>query len=335
MRINLTSTTYARTSLATNPLAEAAMSVRELLSPRASPWLRLWRRQALPLALGLDLAPVRILFTACDLAEILSPPPAEPTPDFHRQLDELVAGPDEWLARDLRRLYGRSVPAAARDHLRSPRSTLDRLANTLEKYWATVIGPWWPRLSALLEQDLLYRAQTLTRQTLPTMVNGLHPGLRATDDAVSFRPRSSAAGPRSSAVSREMVAGPGGIVFVASAFVNDGPLLNAEAWDRTAIFYRVRGVGTLDEQQTRRRRTADALSVLLSHRRADLVRAVRTPSTPSELARVLGVTSSAVSQQLTQLGAAGLVSRNQFGRKAYYQLTATGLALLQVLDRTG
>jgi DNA-binding HxlR family transcriptional regulator len=334
MRINLTSTTYARTSLATNPLAEAAMSVRELLGPRATPGLRLWRRQALPLAQGMDLEPVRVLFTACDLAEILSPPPAEPTPDFHRQLNELVTGPDEWLARDLRRLYGRSVPAAARDYLRSPRSTLDRLANTLEKYWTAVIGPWWPRLSALLEQDLLYRAQTLTRRTLPTMVNGLHPVLRATDDTVSFRPRSSAAASGSSAVSREMTAGPGGIVFVASAFVNDGPLLNAEAWDRTAVFYRVRGVGTLDEQ-TRRRRTADALSVLLSHRRAGLVRALRTPSTPSELARGLGVTSSAVSQQLTQLGAAGLVSRSQFGRKAYYQLTANGLALLQILDRTG
>ena len=328
MRINLTPTTYARTSLATNPLAEAAMSVREVWSPRGSPGLRLWRRQALPLAQGMDLEPVRALFTACDLAEILSPPPAEPTPDFHRQLDQLVAVPDEWLARDLRRLYGGSAPAAARDYLRSSRSALDRLANTLEKYWAAVIGPWWPRLSALLEQDLLYRAQTLTRQTLPTMVNGLHPVLRATDDAVCFRARSSAAVPR------ETTAGPGGIVFVASAFVNDGPLLNTEAWDRTAIFYRVRGVGTLDER-TRRRRTADALSVLLSHRRADLVRALRTPTTPGDLARVLGVTSSAVSQQLAQLAAAGLVVRNQFGRKAYYQLTADGLALLGLLDRAG
>ena len=69
-----------------------------------------------------------------------------------------------------------------------------------------------------------------------------------------------------------MTAGPGGVVFVASAFVNGGPLLNAEEWKRAAIYYRVRGVGTLGEQ-TRRPRTADALSVLLGRRRANLVRA--------------------------------------------------------------
>ena len=110
MLINLTPTTYARMSLATNPLAEVAMSVRELFRARGSPGLRLWRRQALPAVQGMDLEHVRVLFTECDLAEILSPPPAESTPDFHRQLDELVAVPEDWLVRDLRRMYCGSVP---------------------------------------------------------------------------------------------------------------------------------------------------------------------------------------------------------------------------------
>jgi DNA-binding transcriptional ArsR family regulator len=131
-----------------------------------------------------------------------------------------------------------------------------------------------------------------------------------------------------------MTAGPGGLVFVASAFVAGKPLLNNEDWDRTAVFYRVRGVGNLGEPTSRRHR-ADALSVLLSHRRAELVRATRAPSTPGELARVLGVTSSAVSQQLAQLEAAGLVGRRRLGRKAYYQLTASGRELLGILDRAG
>jgi hypothetical protein len=33
--------------------------------------------------------------------------------------------------------------------------------------------------------------------------------------------------------------------------------------------------------------------------------------------------------------AAGLVSRNPLGRKAYYQLTASGRELLSFLDQTG
>jgi DNA-binding MarR family transcriptional regulator len=53
------------------------------------------------------------------------------------------------------------------------------------------------------------------------------------------------------------------------------------------------------------------------------------------LARTLGVTSSAVSQHLAQLMTAGLVSRSQVGRKAYYQLTASGRELLQILDKAG
>jgi DNA-binding transcriptional ArsR family regulator len=331
MRIGLTSTTYARTSLAISPLADLALSVRELAGFQSSPALRQWRHQALRAVQDIDLTPVRALFKPVDFAEVLSPPPTQSTADLGSQLDALVNVPAECLRRDIRRLYGTSTPAAAREYVRTPAAALDRLATTLEKYWAAVLAPWWPRLSAVLEQDLLFRAQTLTHSALPAMVNGIHPHLRASEHVLDVGPHRA---PDRVLDRPDIVAGVDGLVFVASVFVTGKPMINVEDWQRTAIFYAARGVGHLNGRANGRR-PVDALSTLLSHRRAELVRAVRTPSTPGELARLLGVTSSAVSQQLAQLTAAGLVRRNQLGRKAFYQLTADGRALLDILDRTG
>jgi DNA-binding transcriptional ArsR family regulator len=284
----------------------------------------MWRQQAREAVRDLDLGPMRVLFTSRHTAEILLPPPATCSPRFDDQLAKLAVTPHAWLERDIRRLYGNVVPAGATDYLRSPGAALDRLTRALEKYWARVIGPWWPRLSALLEQDLLYRAQTLTRDTLLAMVNGLHPELRASHEAILCAPTIG---------HDEATAPSGGIVFVASIFVNGRPQVTVEEWDRTAIYYQARGVGTLGERAGQHH-PADAMSVLLSHRRADLVRSIRAPSTPGELAQMLGVTPSAVSQRLAQLKAAGLVNRTQLGRKAYYDLTPNGRALLHVLDQT-
>ncbi|WP_344846162.1 winged helix-turn-helix domain-containing protein [Nonomuraea dietziae] len=67
---------------------------------------------------------------------------------------------------------------------------------------------------------------------------------------------------------------------------------------------------------------------LLGRARADLLEALRSPTTTTELARALGVTPSAVSQHLGVLRESGLVARERSGRHVLYMTTALGAALL-------
>jgi len=114
---------------------------------------------------------------------------------------------------------------------------------------------------------------------------------------------------------------------VASAFCAGEPVPAAGA---TTLAYRARGVGELWHARTPKSDPLNALAVLLGPRRAELLFALRDPCTPTQLARTLQITQSAISQQLAQLTAAGVVRRLALGRNAYYQLTASGEAILRL-----
>jgi DNA-binding transcriptional ArsR family regulator len=66
---------------------------------------------------------------------------------------------------------------------------------------------------------------------------------------------------------------------------------------------------------------------LLGRPRAELLEALRSPATPTDLARVLGVTPSAVSQHLRVLRGSGLVARERIGGSVLYMTTPLGMAL--------
>nr|BFE81618.1 hypothetical protein GCM10020093_042190 [Planobispora longispora] len=66
---------------------------------------------------------------------------------------------------------------------------------------------------------------------------------------------------------------------------------------------------------------------LLGRARAELLEALRSPATTTELARALGVTPSAVSQHLAVLRENGLVARERSGRNVLYMTTALGVSL--------
>ena len=67
--------------------------------------------------------------------------------------------------------------------------------------------------------------------------------------------------------------------------------------------------------------------LLLGRARAELLEALRSPATTTDLARALGVTPSAVSQHLGVLRESGLVARERSGRNVLYMTTALGASL--------
>jgi DNA-binding transcriptional ArsR family regulator len=91
-------------------------------------------------------------------------------------------------------------------------------------------------------------------------------------------------------------------------------------WD-PALVYPPPGIADLWAPDGRRE---DALESLLGRRRAQVLRQLDRPASTLELARRMGVSAASVSEHLTILRHAGLVTRRREGRRVIYARTATG-----------
>jgi hypothetical protein len=120
--------------------------------------------------------------------------------------------------------------------------------------------------------------------------------------------------------------GPGGLVLIPVVLGSPHVLIKGNTSTQTTVRYSARGVGTLWTAGTQP--PADSAVRLLGRPRAELLEALRSPATTTDLARALAVTPSAVSQHLSMLRASRLVARERSGRNILYLTTALGAALL-------
>jgi DNA-binding transcriptional ArsR family regulator len=93
-----------------------------------------------------------------------------------------------------------------------------------------------------------------------------------------------------------------------------------------AVVYAPRGVATLWAPEER---PPDALADLLGRRRAGILAALAEPATTQELARRLAASPPGVSEHLSVLRRAGLVSGRREGRAVRYARTPAGAALVR------
>lgn len=78
--------------------------------------------------------------------------------------------------------------------------------------------------------------------------------------------------------------------------------------------------------------TQTALRAAFGDMRAILLEALREPTPTSALARTLGVTAGAVSQQLSRLMDAGLLDAHRSGYRVYYRLSDRGQKLMDLFE---
>jgi DNA-binding transcriptional ArsR family regulator len=90
--------------------------------------------------------------------------------------------------------------------------------------------------------------------------------------------------------------------------------------------YAPRGVGVLWESATTA--PSAALAGVLGRSRAELLTALDAPASTLDLARRTGLTPGGVSQHLTALKAAGLVSAHRAGRFVLYARTSVAEELI-------
>ena len=322
----------AGTRFAASPLNETVRAVLLLAHPGRAPvnrpWLD-WARAELaqaPLRMswlwplvnnGLDFYP-----------EFLTPAPATQWPSIEDELVRLRATPDAPVRASLRRVFGdgpwpRSATALDED----PPGALLTIAAEIGAFHQRLIAPHWQRIRAVLDADIAYRTGQLAKGGARALFADLHSELTWSDGLLSI----------SDGHEQEVRAqlGPNGIVLIPSVFNWPTVSTGLATSSQTSVLYPARGVGALWQALSDERPSQSAaVQELIGVTRARLLDTLRSPATTSALARQFAVTPGAVSQHLTALYRARLLTRHRAGRAVLYQTSDLGLALLGVTEVT-
>ncbi|MFG3193567.1 ArsR/SmtB family transcription factor [Streptomyces omiyaensis] len=314
----------AQVRFAVSPLWEIAPSFRLLRSAGAHPVHRPWADQTRPrmVAAGLDRGWLHELIppTGGYVPDFLNPAPAGPAPTPAAERDAIRASPPDRVRRDLDHLarhQGNLGPRLRALH-NDPRRHLAKVAEELEAYWELALAPYWARVRAVLDADVLHRARLAAEHGTGHLLDTLHTSLSWDGSALRMARRKQ---PLTRTTAGE------GLLLIPSAFTGPGLRTRTTPPDPPQLAYPARGVGSLWTARPAHR--ADALSAVLGRSRTLLLTELEFPASTTQLAHRTGLSPAAVSQCLTALREAGLVSAHRVGRSVLYARTTAAETLLR------
>jgi DNA-binding transcriptional ArsR family regulator len=295
-----------------SPLTETAESLWILLSGRVQPAHRGWHARVNGQLAGVDLDLLRMIVpgTGAGLADFLLPTEAASTMDH--QLQAVAELPTERLAANLHRLWPGGLPEPA-GSLLADAAGPRRIAEALRRYWTVAVAPFWDRMRAVIDEDIAYRATTLTRCGVAAMFDGLHPKIHLTGEVLRLDIAHSG--------DRQLTGA--GMRLVPSVFAWPFIVVDVGTTSPNCLVYPARGVGDLWHHDTPPQ-PDDPLAELLGRTRAAILTAVAAPNSTTALARQLGQSAPAISQHLSILRRSGLVTSWRSGRSVYYRQTPLG-----------
>jgi DNA-binding transcriptional ArsR family regulator len=282
-----------------------------------APWCRWAERELAARPLRLPLLWQLIAHDLPSWPEFLAPAPVSRSAGLEQQLAAVRATDPDSVRASIARVFGGDPPEAGIRLTMHPDRALAELADELRTAHARLIAPHWPRMQALLDVDITYRAGLLADGGPAALLAALHPAVSWRNGALRV-----AQGRRH----RPIALAPGGLVLCPSVFGGPHVVVKGHSSTRTTLRYPARGVGSLWSSSSDP--PPDGLVRLVGRPRARLLSALRSPATTTVLAREQGVSASAVSQHLGVLRATGLIAGDRVGRQVYYSLTDTGGALL-------
>ncbi|MEU5881602.1 DUF5937 family protein [Spirillospora sp. NPDC047279] len=306
----------ARVRFAFSPLWELVHGLRVLADPSRRALHLPWVHAVRPRLRGLDVGLLRGAVPATGyIPDFLTPPPETPLPDFGAELEIVRATPPEVVAEEMRWTERGNVAGPARLAMAAePERSLEILCGQLERFWAAAVEPYWEGIRDLLEGDVLRRARALSTSGAEGVFADLHRAVRWEGGTLYvdrwWDHRGELAGR--------------GLLLVPSVFVWPQVSVMVPPY-QPMLSYPPYGVATLWESSPAA--PPDALAALIGRRRAQLLLALGTPASTTELARRLDVTPGAISQHLGVLRASGLVTGHRLGRRVLYGRTRSGDAL--------
>jgi DNA-binding transcriptional ArsR family regulator len=315
-----------RVRFAISPMFEVTRSVKALKDPAGAALHLPWLERSLPLIADLDLASLLALQDSPVYnPDFVNPPPSSPLVEFEDELATMVSTPPEQIAAEVRYAYrGAQLPTVLEPFLTDPKKSVEELAELMREYWRRCHAEHWPRVRSLLEHDVLYRSRQIADGGTARLFCDLDPQVSWSDGVLRIE---------CGECEQDLDLDERGLLLMPSVFVwPKVTTLTLEPWQPT-VAYPARGLGMLwsPEECT----APEALERLLGRTRATLLDALDSPRTTTELAGELGLTPGGVSQHLTVLRDAGLVSGRRVARSVLYLRSAEGDALLEASGGAG
>lgn len=307
----------ALTRFAISPMWELVRSVVALRDPSHAalhvPWLRSLSGRLGGLALErlAALNPPRGY-----TPDFLVPLPSGPLGDIEDDLDALRATPVAHIRADMALFASQHKrgPEIAAPYLAHPRREVRRLADVLEGYWGRALEPVWPRLRAVLDADIAYRARRLTTGGPTALFADLNPS------AAWQQPYLDVHVPGHDAT---FDLDGRGLLLVPSAFATRPVVSDRAPW-LPGVIYPARGIATLWQQAPA---ASGGLERLIGGSRATMLIDLAAPRSTTELAERLSLSPGTTSHHLAALREAGLVIGRRDGRSVLYARTPLGDAL--------
>ena len=326
IRIHISPEDLSGFRFAFSPMWETIASLRVLRDPSTYAFHLPWINQHRSVLSRLDLAPLLALVLPAGrqgyVPDFLTPPPSGPYPDFDEELELVRSAGHEQVAWEVREAFvNREMPREAKDLLDDPGPALDRLIDALRAYWEATIQQHWPRIRALLEGDVMYRARTMALGGPEAFFEEMPTGVRYADGVLEIEHRWQYEGGLEGR----------GLILIPVAFGTPRTGITIDVPYPPAFQYPPRGIATLWETDAGSD-TEGSLDALLGGRRGAMLRALEVPLTTTDLAERVGVSAAAVSQQLGLLRDAGLVEARRSGSRVYSSLTQRGTELLRLFS---
>jgi Bacterial regulatory protein, arsR family/Family of unknown function (DUF5937) len=314
--------TEALTSVrfAISPMLELIRSITALSDPSRQALHLPWIEQSLPGIRGLDLSSLRALQSSDTYnPDFVNPPPSDPIAELADELELMARTPGPRIRSEVLAAYPPGqLPAVLEPFVARPRTAIRELARLMQSYWERSLASHWPRIKALLEQDVLYRARQFADGGTRLLFSDLDDTVRWDEGVLHVE------GPCNADVTLEL--DERGLLLMPSVFVwPKVAVLTVPPWQPTLI-YPARGVGMLWSPD--RPAPPDALAKLIGAGRAAVLMELDCPRSTTELAQALGISPGGVSQHLAILRDAGLVSRRRASRLVLYLRSPEGDALV-------
>ncbi|MFH8365507.1 DUF5937 family protein [Streptomyces sp. NPDC018031] len=311
-----------RCRFAVSPLGQTHEAVRMLRRPERHGYHLPWLRRIRDALRGLDLSELWALMPSPGYTpDFLGPPPEVPCPSFEDELARLRASDPQAARVELARSLATAPDAPGaplvRAMLADPERAIRRLADVTERAWTALVAPDWPRLRDLLEADIAFRSRQLAGGGLERLFEDLRPAMTWADGRLTVRTTGNVP-PFQRLDGR-------GLLLLPSAFVWPDVVSGfAPPWQPTVI-YPVRGIGGLWQRSSPG--APDALIRLLGASRAAILSGLTEPASTTALAQRHGLAASSVSEHLSVLRGAGLLTARRQGRQVLYERTPLGVTL--------
>ncbi|OKJ11678.1 ArsR/SmtB family transcription factor [Kitasatospora sp. CB01950] len=319
----------AQVRFAISPMWEVGPGLRLLRSGSDHPVHRSWVDQVRPrmAAVGLDRGWLAELVPPKGyVPDFLNPAPAGPSPTLAEELAGILATPAARVRMDLDHLryHTGGLSPRLRALYADPEARLARVTEEIETYWEVALAPYWARIQAVLDADVFHRARQVAEHGTGHLFNDLHPSASWGDNALRLA--------RRKRTLNRQTAGTG-LLLIPSVFTGPGLRTRIALPEPPQLAYPARGIGTLWEPRPVTGTAATA--AVLGRSRTLLLTELETPASTTELALRTGLSPAGVSQHLTALRDAGLVSAHRAGRSVLYARTSVADSLLVAAGGSG